>query len=107
MSFSRFLVEMGDVKRLTPTVSAGRTIEQWEVVATGVKANIQPVAEEIIALGQGDFYNTFTIYFDYATDVQVGDKYSVDSTVDFIIKGIQKRGYGGRLNHIQASAIRK
>lgn len=107
MSFSRFLVDSGDIKRLTPTVSAGRTIEYWEQVASGVKANIQPVAEEIIALGQGDFYNTFTIYFDFDTDIQVGDKYSLDGTVDFIIKGIQKRGYGSRLNHIQASAIRK
>lgn len=110
MSFSRFLTNCGDIYRLAPTVSSGRTIEAWSRLnATDIIASIQPISEELIALGQGDFYNTYTIYFPINTDIQVGDKYKIGltDTIEYIIKGVQNRDYGIRQKHIKTSAIRK
>lgn len=108
MSFSNFVTDIGIIKRLTPTISSGRTIEAWSTIAYNVKTCIQPVSEELIALGQGDFYNTFTIYFQPGEDIQVGDKYVVGETVDFIIQGVQDRTTGSRRpKHIKTGALRK
>jgi hypothetical protein len=108
MSFSRFLTSIGTIKRLKKTITNGRTIEAWDTIADrNIKASVQPVSEELIATGQGDFYNSFTIYFEPNTDVQIGDKYIITDDVEFIIKGIKFRNYGIRIKLIEASALRK
>jgi hypothetical protein len=104
MSFSRFLVESGEIHRLNTTVEGD--INEWVVAHTGVKACIQPVSEEIIALGKGDFYNTFTIYFPITEDVREGDKYIV-AGISYILQGVQSRGYNKRTNHLQAFGLRE
>lgn len=105
--FSRFLTNKGYISRLKEVVTTGRTIEEWSDLNNGdIMACIQPVSEEVIAMGGGDFYNTYTIYFPINTDVQAGDKYIVDD-VEFLIKGVQVRPYGLRQKHIQASALKK
>ena len=107
MSFSRFLTSLGTIRRLKQTTTSGRATEGWDTVADrNVKACVQPVAEELISVGEGDFYNTFTIYFEPNTDVQVGDKYYIED-VEFIIKGIKARNYGTRIKLIETSAIKK
>lgn len=104
---SRFYTKTGDVYRLTTTVSGGRTIEGYTLHSTGNKVSVQPVSEEIIALGGGSFYDTFTIYTPLSTDVQTTDKIRVDA-VDYIIQGVQTRDYGSsRLNHKDCAAIKK
>jgi len=108
MSFSRFLTDTGIIKRLTTTVSSGRTIEAWTTtVEYTINACIQPVSEELVALGRGDFYNTYSIYFNIGTDIQAGDKFILEDSVEFIIQGVQDRQYGLRQNHIKTSAIKK
>jgi hypothetical protein len=107
MSFARFLTSTGTIKRLKKTITNGRIVEAWDTIADrNVKASVQPVSEELIASGQGDFFNTFTIYFEPNTDVQIGDKYVV-ADIEFIIKGIKKRGYGIKIKLIEASGLRK
>ena len=107
MISSRFFTTTGDLYRLTTTTVSGDTTEAYTSFSSSVPSNIQPVSEELIALGGGNFFNTFTIYFDDSVDVRKLDKYVVDS-VDYIIQGVQTRTYGsGRTNHKQCSAIRK
>ena len=106
MSFSRFLTDVGTIQRLTPTVSSGRTIEAWVDIEYNVPLCIQPGSEELIALGQGDFYNTFSIYAPWGTDIHIGDKALVGS-VDFLIQGVQDRPYGISQKHLKLGAVRK
>jgi hypothetical protein len=94
----------GVIHRLT--ISGGYSVENWVPVYTNVKANIQPVSEELIAIGQGDFYNSYTIYYPADTDIQTGDKYRVD-TVDFLIKGVQDLNFGRKIRLKKASAIKR
>lgn len=106
MKSSRFFKHNVDIYRLTTTESGGRKTEAWECIKTSVPCSIQPVAEELIALGQGDFFNTFNIFFPENTDIKIGDK-SITDEIEYIAKGVQKKDYGFTQNHIKVSAIRK
>lgn len=106
MITSRFFRHKVDICRLTPTVSSGRTTETWEFIKTNVSCSIQSTSEELISLGQGDFFNTFNIFFPEKTDIKVGDKL-VREEIEYIAKGVQNKDYGYTQNHIKVSAIRK
>jgi hypothetical protein len=106
MKLSRFFQHKVDIYRLTTTVSSGRKTEAWESIQTSVPCSIQPVSEELIALGQGDFFDTANIFFPENTNIKVGDK-SVQGEIEYIAKGVQKKDYGFTQNHIKVSSIKK
>lgn len=106
MITSRFFKHKTDIYRLTPTVSGGRTTETWECVKKSVPCSIQSTSEELISLGQGDFFNTFNIFFPEKTDIKTGDK-AIREEIEYIVKGIQNKDYGYTQNHVKVSAIRK
>jgi len=106
MRTSIFFVHKADIYRLTPTISGGRTIEDWQLNETNIACCVQPSAEELIGLGEGDFFNTFNIFFPEKTNVQVGDKCLIDS-INYLVRGVQKRDYGITRNHVKVSALRK
>lgn len=102
---SKFNNATGDVLRLQDTTTSGYITQTYTTtVASNVKASVQPASEELIALGQGDFYNTFTIYFEVGEDVTTGDQYVVNGT-KYIIQGVQKKDYNNRTAHLECSAI--
>lgn len=102
---SRFFNVSATHQRLTTSVSGGRTIEDWQTQSTITVSRPQPGNEELIAVGNGHFYNTHTIYCDDSVDVRIGDRLVID-TIIYSIQGVQLRNYGNaRINHKQLGVI--
>jgi hypothetical protein len=107
MILDTFFTSTGQLKRLKKTTSNGRIKEDYtNIVYTTLKACIQPVSNELVMLGEGDFYNTHKIYFRKDTDIQVGDKYVV-GTKEYTIRGLRDRTYGVEIKLWETDAISK
>lgn len=107
MILDTFFTSTGQLKRLKKTTSNGRIKEDYtNIVYPTLKACIQPVSNELVMLGEGDFYNTHKIYFRKDTDIQVGDKYVV-GTKEYTIRGLRDRTYGVEIKLWETDAISK
>jgi hypothetical protein len=101
---SRFYTQQATIKRLTTTVSSGRTVETWQNIDI-MYCLVQPASLELITVGAGSFFDTFNIYSSDDVDVVVGDRLDIASEI-YQVQGIQARSYGDRANHKKISAIK-
>jgi len=105
---TNFFDKTAIIKSLTATTSSSRTIENWtQTDLHTFPCNVQPASMELVAQGQGHFYNTHTVYCQDDVSLKVGDTISIDD-IEYLVQGIQTRAYGsGRVNHQKLGVIER